>query len=402
VLASLGVVACSETVLVRPSNDAGARGATGTGSPSTGGASLTAIGGPGAVGSSGGAATGAATGTGGRFEASSGGSALASGGSSSFDACVGQDIQAEALPVDMYIMFDRSSSMVTEYPGSDPPTTWWATAQKAVTGFVQIPAAVGLGVGIQYFPQNGVDPQSCDVGLYETPDVPIALLPGNAAAITQSIDAHMPEAFTPTGPALTGAIDYMKSWGAAHPGRQPVVVLVTDGYPTECPQGVTVTDIASIAKAGFEGTPKIPTFIIGFADGGALDNLDSVAKAGGTIKAFQISGGDLGAQFTQAMLSITTTPLSCNFNLPATGDASPAIDLNLVSVHYIAAATRIDSEVPKVDGLGGCAKNANTGWYFDDPAAPVKILLCPGTCSNLGAGSLSIEYGCISESSGFN
>src|SRR5262249_44933392 len=150
---------------------------------------------------------------------------------------------------------------------------------------------------------------SCYIPSYETPEVEIATLPGNMQALIQSVNSHAPTTFTPTAAALTGAINHMKQWGPAHPGRQPVVVLVTDGYPTECnPQDPSL--IADIAKQAYEGTPRILTFVVGFEDGGGLDNLNQIAKAGGTGQAFLISGGDIGAQFVTAMLGISTTPLS--------------------------------------------------------------------------------------------
>ncbi len=341
---------------------------------------------------------GANSGSGGALFSSGGSSGSTGFGNGGADGggkvCKGQDFAAEALPVDMYIMFDQSSSMGTSYPGANPPTTWWAVAQQAVEGFVNNPQAAGIGVGIQYFPLGGVDPQSCPVSLYQTPDVPVALLPGNAAALTKSIQSHVPEAFTPTIPALTGAVNYMKTWGPAHAGRQPVVVLVTDGYPTECPAMPDITDVANVAKDAYNGDPKILTFVVGFADEGGLDNLDQIAAAGGTGKSFQITGGDLGSQFTNAMLSIATTPLSCSFDVPTSSDPANPISTDLVSVHFISAATKIDTEVPKVNGLGGCMLNNNVGWYFDDPSTPKKVLICPGTCSSFSAGSISIRYGC--------
>lgn len=319
------------------------------------------------------------------------------------DACASRDLAAEQLPVDMYIMFDQSSSMASAVPGANPPTTWWAQAQVGVAGFVQDPRANGIGVGIQFFPFHGLtDPNkdptspssSCYIPNYVTPEVEIGLLPGNSAAIVSSIQAHAPTTFTPTAAALQGAIQHMQAWGPQHPGRQPVVVLVTDGFPTECdPQDPSL--IAQIAKAAYEGTPRVLTFVVGFQDAEALDNLSQIAKAGGTVNAFLIKGGDIGAQFVDAMLGISATPLSCTFDIPPSPDAkTESIDLNNVSVVYTPSANHVPLAITRLTNAGEC-DSASDGWYYDAPPPQSKqINMCPQTCQKFAAGVMHIEYGC--------
>lgn len=301
-------------------------------------------------------------------------------------ACGARSLQTNTMPVDAYVMFDQSSSMGDPLP--DGSGTWWTAAQAAVTSFVNDPRTAGMGVGIQYFSLNGVAPASCTAP-YSTPEVEIAPLPGNAAAIASSIQAHAPTAFTPTAPALQGAIDHMKAWAPAHPGRTPVVVLVTDGFPTEC-QLQQISDIAAIARTGFETAPAVRTFVIGFnlAVGGT--NLDSIAKAGGSSAAFLINAGAIGSQFVAAMLSIDSTPLSCSFPMPSAG----VPDLGRVAVLFTPKATGISDQVVKVNALGDCALNQGQGWYYDSPNAPTKILVCPGTCAGLASGVIDLVDGC--------
>lgn len=324
------------------------------------------------------------------------------------DACQSTDIAKEALPVDMYIMFDQSSSMSATVPNSNPPISWWTTAQQAVVSFVGNSQAAGIGVGLQFFPFKGyTDPSSqggapdpssptssCNIANYQTPEVEVGLLPGNSGALIQSINSHAPTTFTPTSAALQGAIQHMQQWGPAHPGRQPVVVLVTDGYPTECaPQDPSL--IADIAKQANQGTPRILTFVVGFETGGGLDNLNQVAKAGGTGSAFLIKGGDIGQQFVTAMLGISTTPLSCDFTVATLSDPSQQIDYKSVWVQYVPAATGIGQVIPKLDNMGQCGPNTD-GWFFDAPPPNAKkIIVCPETCSKFAAGSMHIKYGCV-------
>ena len=65
------------------------------------------------------------------------------------DSCVTSRVEAERVPVDMYIMFDRSGSMLAETGAG--PTKWDAT-REALDSFIQDPRSQGLGVGLQYFP----------------------------------------------------------------------------------------------------------------------------------------------------------------------------------------------------------------------------------------------------------
>jgi hypothetical protein len=75
------------------------------------------------------------------------------------DSCVTSRVDAERVPVDMYIMLDRSGSMLAETGAG--PTKWDAT-REALDNFIQDPRSQGLGVGLQYFPigKQGV-PATC-------------------------------------------------------------------------------------------------------------------------------------------------------------------------------------------------------------------------------------------------
>jgi len=364
-------------------------GAAGAGGGSPGGAGSGDGGsGAGGIASGGvGGASGGALGVGGR------------GGGLAVDAAVcGFDLPSVAQPVDLYVMFDQSSSMSSQVPGSSPAVSWWETAQQAFASFVDDPRAAGTGVGLQFFPYHGLtdpnrDPSSpsssCYVPNYETPEVEIGALPANSAAPLQSMQSHAPTTFTPTAAALQGAIQHMQAWGRAHPGRFPAVVLVTDGYPTECdPQDPAL--IAQLAQQAYQGTPRVLTFVIGFEDGGALDNLNQIAKAGGTSAAVLIGGGNIASQFVDAMNAIPRSLMPCVFD-PQT---SPPLDLAKVWVEHVPTATGIPMPVPRVNTAGDCA-SANEGWYFDaPPPASTKVVLCPQTCQQLAAGSIHIVFGC--------
>jgi hypothetical protein len=330
--------------------------------------------------SAGGAFSGAGGGPGFVDPPKGGGSGLGGGA-----ACVSSSNKAEPMPVDMFFMFDQSSSMGDPITGS--AMRWWDAAVQAVNTFVDDPRASGLGVGIQYFPLAGEEPEVCNAP-YSTAEVELLELPAVAPAIKASIAAHQPQNFTPSRPALQGAVDYMKAH--VRPNRAPAVVFVTDGFPTQC-DPKDITDVAAVAKAAFEGTPSIRTFVIGFNVG--LENLNQIAKAGGTGKAFLIEGGNVGEQFVTAMLSISSKTLQCNFKIPDPPD-DMVLDPAKFGVSYTPSATGVAQEIPKLNTLGDCEINNGQGWYYDNLLKPTELYFCPGTCSQFAAGVLTFNFGC--------
>lgn len=329
-------------------------------------------------------------------------------------ACPGQVYQAETLPVDVYIMFDQSTSM-SNLISSGGTQTWWDAAVQAVTNFATNPTndpkIAALGVGIQYFalPNGAIDPTlTCPIPQYAVPEVEIAPLSTNGQNIINSIKSHSPTTFTPTEPALQGALDHMSAWAPAHAGRAAAVVLVTDGFPSQCDlegditQASQIINIANRAATAYNGPYKIRTFVVGFENGAGLSNLNEIAAAGGTKQAFLIStsNGDIGSQFVTAMKSISNTTLQCDFPIPTSADGGTTFN-GLVSIIYTPSATGTPQLIPYLGdnaGISTCDLNGNNGWYYDagNYQTATKLIVCPGTCALLadGSGTVSIRTGC--------
>ena len=75
------------------------------------------------------------------------------------DACAADVSTAEAVPLDMYIMLDVSTSMLEP---TATTTSKWDAVKAALESFLKDKASAGLGVGIQYFPIEKPNvPASC-------------------------------------------------------------------------------------------------------------------------------------------------------------------------------------------------------------------------------------------------
>jgi hypothetical protein len=310
--------------------------------------------------------------------------------------CAGIVNKGEQITVDIYIMFDQSLSMTCPVPaGGDR----WDAVKAPLQQFVQDPGAAGINVGIGYFGPNILS--SCNAADYQTPDVEIGTLPMNAMPIVNSLNAHMPVSNTPTAAALTGAINHAIDWKNKHPGHSVVVVLVTDGEPNACG---AVADCANAAQMGYMST--IPTYVIGITSSGTtcgLDpnppnqmDLDSVAMAGGTTSALIVDVAQNAAQqFLATMNQIRAkSTVPCQYALPKPMPGTQ-LDPNKVNVEFVPPGAPMGVTVPGVT-MATCDP-ANGGWYYDNPAAPTKINLCPSTCAQammMTGSEVNISVGC--------
>jgi hypothetical protein len=353
------------------------------------------------------------------------------------ETCAGEITTATTNPLDIFIMLDQSASM-SFFPNQSSKDNKWQAVTKAIALFVRQPNFKDVSVGIQYFAQMtgtcrslwctsdgdcgpGCGPcvpgeqgehagctvfngeTSCNPDDYAKAEVPIAPLPGNTQAIIDSMSAHWPFSDTPTAPALQGALAFTSSWASAHPDHVVVTILATDGMPDS--KGCEHNDIqtvADIAASAFMATPSIRTYAIGIGSssddvfspdaGHWSDNLERIAVAGGTGKAFIVKGNVVDP-FVSALNRIRGTALGCAFLVPD-GMGKP-LDLHQVNVRYTKGNTTSPMYIPKVGSSSNCG--ALDGWYYDDERQPTRIVACPATCNELSddfSGKVEIQVGC--------
>jgi hypothetical protein len=304
--------------------------------------------------------------------------------------CAGTSAAAQPIPLDIFVMLDKSGSMLDVVSGTQ---TRWDVVTGALGTFFM--SAQNLSAGLQFFPLNDTKGTSCDVGYYYNPAVPIGALPGTGNAqlnaLLGSMMATSPQGGTPTNIALQSALKYAADYKLAFKKDKVVVVLATDGEPKDgC--GATVANSVAAAAAGFGGTPAIPTYVIGVGkDITSTANLDMIAAAGGTTKAFSVNDGNPGA-FLDALKQIQSSSLGCEYAIPPSQNGG-TLDLTKVNVQYTPGGGGPTLE-KNVVNKAACAPD---GWYYDDPVKPTKIELCPATCTTVQADSsakIDIILGC--------
>jgi hypothetical protein len=242
----------------------------------------------------------------------------------------------------------------------------------------------------------------CMPELYAAPALPVGELPGWRENLALTLASVTPGGSTPMAPALAATFSVLHAHAIAHPGRKPVLVLATDGFPTGCGPNTIETVVAAI-EAGRTALPVQPTYVIGvFADAELVRSqlaLSRFATAGGTVVPFLVAQDqDLAQKFLAALEQIRGSVLACEFSVPRPAAGAP-LDFAKVNVRFTPVLGTPDdlfyvAKPEKCDPARG-------GWYYDvDPAAgaiPTRILMCPATCKQFkseAAGKVELQVGC--------
>jgi hypothetical protein len=247
------------------------------------------------------------------------------------------------------------------------------------------------------FPYSCLNQTTCDVARYAAPALPISSAEARATDVVASLSQQVPQGQTPTGPALTGALEHARLWAAQNPNRQVVTVLATDGFPTSC-EPIDTLGISEVAASANDGDRPVRTFVIGVfgnADlgGDGQQRLDSIARAGGTDRAILVNtAGNVAQDFLDALETIRNTAVSCEFRLDT------ASDLNFDQVNMqMTDASGTSTELFNVGDVSACGADA-PGWYYvrDASGTPYQINVCPGTCAAfMGEGvRADLQIGC--------
>jgi hypothetical protein len=302
-------------------------------------------------------------------------------------ACKFLEKKANATPLHLYVMLDKSSSMVG---------TKWNAATAGIQTFVEEEDSSGISVGLKFFPRPPDTTPACDQFAYAVPSVPFGVLTAHAPAIVAGLAAEQPDGFgTPVYPALGGAILKGIEIARDNPGHTASVLLVTDGEASGPPgpcAGVDPEDpneIAKLAATGAAFSPPVLTYVIGLP-GANQAFVNQLAQAGGTKSAILVGTTDIQGEFETALEQVRGQALPCERELPEEIKGG-TIDLRNVKV----VLTRSDGAIEEIHRTDNC--DANPGWYYDDDQNPTLLILCPSVCASVKAdfrAKLEIHFGC--------
>jgi hypothetical protein len=248
---------------------------------------------------------------------------------------------------------------------------------------------------------NNIGGGSCTQTDYAALAVPIGALPADEPALTRAVTIKEPIGFTPTTPAVSGALDHLRQHLAANPTHKGALVILTDGLPLGCTQNTFLT-VSSVIMAAHAGTPSILTYAIGVFGAtqlGGATTLDQWAAAGGTGTATVVTPtADFAEKLLTALNAIRGAALPCEFTIPP--PQSGMIDYGKVNVRYTGGAGVAD--VLYVGQAAHCDA-ASGGWYYDvDPmmGTPSRVLICPASCERFkgdAAARVDLVFGCATK-----
>lgn len=263
----------------------------------------------------------------------------------------------------------------------------------------------------------------CDANTYSTPAVPFGELPGAADNLVASLNGRSPSGYTPTGPALTGALKAAQKRAVDYPDHQIAVVLVTDGLPGAFIPGTKYTPAAcspvdapgvagllagtSMTGLGLAGKPPIPTFVIGIFGPCDLqqgntqmpkEKLTTWAAAGGTMSAVIVdTSQDVTKQIQDAFKQVQSKVITCQYAIPM--NVVGGIAYKKVSVDFQSTAMPTPAPIKYVGSKDKCDPSSG-GWYYDpelDKGTPTQIIACDKSCSDFKAAEgaeVNVALGC--------
>ncbi|MBN2191789.1 MAG: VWA domain-containing protein [Polyangiaceae bacterium] len=302
--------------------------------------------------------------------------------------CTGVAFEVEGSPVDMFILMDRTISQSYFVEGTS--ISRWEAMLSAVEQFSRSDEAASVNAGIVFQNKYGTgnEDRECNPADYATPVVEMQPMPQAGPLIIEAMQNLQPNGMTPLVPAVQGAMDYAKQWQAANPDRITVLILVGDGYPTICEE-TSPSAVADLIASGWTTDPPVRTYAIGVGASSEL-NLDNYARAGGTNEAVMTDESGVTEGFLSALLNITNSFVPCEYSVPPPPSDLEEVDFSEVTIVY----TPFVGEPMEIPAAGSPMNCSTGGWYYDNPSNPTQVIMCPCSCSRLGAGRVEAMFDC--------
>jgi hypothetical protein len=321
--------------------------------------------------------------------------------------CGGSKMQAEARPVNVVVLLDRSLSMNTALSATESKTRWQAMREALSTALSGVQDRISFG--LKLFPDSTADCAVTQPGL----TVEIGLGANAVASIDSAITAAVPAGGTPVAIALGQLLDYYSSAAATTLEGDKVVLLATDGAPN-CNGALTCEQSACIANIE---NPEQTQNICQFEPAQCLDTLATVER----IKALKDAGvrtvvlGIPGTEYAQYQDALNQMAIAGGLfnNDPSfyyysvradAGIQGLATTLETITKGLIKSCSLQLTSVPQDLGLlnvtidgKNIAQSGPDGWQVDQSTNPPTVVLKGATCQYMvsqGAQSVNIIYGC--------
>jgi hypothetical protein len=312
-------------------------------------------------------------------------------------------------PLDVYLILDRTGSMGRDCDyvhGDTPPESSKACfATYALSDYlIDVTPTVDTRLAFHFMSQ----PDDCDGTAYVPPLIDLTPLPvaPDHALIQEISDEDFGGGL---GTHIEGALRGLALYTEANrtPGRAMIGVLMTDGDPNGCEDDL---DALRTIIADHLAATGVRTFIIGM-EGATESNLEELALAGGADPHPDWCGGigppchywNVGDGSGDAIASALgdiiamAVPLPCEFDvIGLTAPAGETLDFSRVNVTLTQGGTT--TTIGQVPSEAECPTD-RPAWYYDDPAAPTAIHLCPNACTLVSAAGdgarVDVVVGCM-------
>lgn len=355
------------------------------------------------------------------------GSPQSSGGSGNLppdlEECGVEQLQGEVKPVELIVMFDKSSSMCVRRSNGqidcNAADTIWPAATSAIRSFITSQASAGMSLSVNAFgpiapnPPQVLTPASnrCEATDYAAPTFPPQDLPSPqlADAVVADAPPHSSptdynKTMTQTGAVITGTTTYATARRTELAGAKEVaLLLISDGKPQGCHDGYNATaeDQAMAVRAATDAAAAgFKLYVLDIdVTGAAIDDLNAVAAAGGTTQAIRVQDATSAEQIGAALAEIRGTVLPCDLAIPTPPNGLQP-DFTKLNVTLTPPGQPAETLAQTTD----CAANPR-GWQYDDPTNPTRILLCEGACNAAQAtvnGHINVVLGCATKTTGPN
>ena len=303
--------------------------------------------------------------------------------------CAALPYDTKVLPHDLLVVANSSSSMDCPWGAPSPGcnqldaaapggATRWSVFSDGFTQAATFLAGRGAALGISFSPVVIAGGTIC-LGGHEDPlDVE---LPGSVDAVLKAIASKSRAGSSLLALPIEHATPLLQNYAFTHAPRRPELAVVFDGESDFRPCfDETIERAVTAASLAYQSKERIRTTVIGI--GSDLVNLDIVAAAGGTNKARLINTGaraEDGALAVAYALRAAATPCELAFPDPI---APPGL-LDPARLNIETALGNGTRRVALYNYPNASWCQLGQGWYYDDPAKPTKVILCPAACEPL-------------------